>query len=64
MLSMFFEYFGKQNNSVLAAGAGAAFIVGTVHFICGLRFGLTLILFFLSASRVRVTYVLTIRAGL
>ena len=33
-------------------GAAAAFCVGFVHWVCGTRFGLPLILFYLSSSKV------------
>lgn len=42
---------GYRRRSLSAAGAAAAFVVGYVHWNCGTRFGLPLILFYLSSSK-------------
>ena len=49
---------GRRRPLTLSAGAVAAAVVGFVHMVCGARFGGSLIVFYLTGSRVRTAPVL------
>lgn len=44
---------GLRKQSLSRSGAGAAFVMGVCHMSCGWTFGLVLICFFLTSTKVR-----------